>query len=157
MNSSNTLHTAIKLSIQNRYFRHNFGDPRKKFSGYCCCQISNQNCKTRFISTTLMTIGGQVWNKKKSKFVKNFNFLCFGCCFSVRFEQISKSNPKWNHSAQIWTFWRLFNSCWKKQKKPRKLNSLKNFAALDALLDLLLVRLVKDFSRYGQNTHTDFC
>ena len=80
---------------------------------------------------------------KEAKFIKKFDSLGFSRCFSVRIEQTSKINPK---MTQFGCIKDVFEDCSilaeKQQLKPRKTNSLMNFASLDAQLDPQVVREV---------------
>ena len=91
--------------------------------------------KTGYISTSLATRGSS-WVSKEAKFIKKFDFLGFSRCFSVRIEKTSKNYPKMTKFGSILDIFEDFSILTKKQRlKPRKLNSLMNFASLDTQLD----------------------
>ena len=94
-----------------------------------------------YFSPLVSWIGGQEgW----AKFFKEFNFLGFSRCFSAKIEQSSKTSKiELNNDILGWFFEVSSILAEKQRLKPRKLNSLKNFAALDTLLDPQLARIVK--------------
>ena len=49
--------------------------------------------RVRYISTSLATWGSS-WVSKEAKFIKDFDFLGFSCCFSLKIEKTSKHHPK---------------------------------------------------------------
>ena len=81
---------------------------------------------------------------KEAKFIKDFDFLGFSRCFSLSIEQTSKNQPKMTQFGWILDVFEDFPLLAEKQPlKPRKLNSLMNFASLDAQLDPQVARLVE--------------
>ena len=81
---------------------------------------------------------------KEAKFIKDFDFLGFSRCFSLSIEQTSKNHPKMTQFGWILD---VFEDCSilaeKQRLKPRKLNSLMNFASLDTQLDPQVARLAE--------------
>ena len=73
---------------------------------------------------------------KEAKFIKDFDFLGFSRCFSLKIERTSKNHPKMTQFSWILD---VFEDCSilaeKQRLKPRKSNSLMNFASFDAQLD----------------------
>ena len=81
---------------------------------------------------------------KEAKFIKEFDFLGFSRCFSVRLEETSRNHPKMTQFGSILDIFEDFSILAEKQQlKPRKSNSLMNFASLDTQLDPQLARLVE--------------
>ena len=94
-----------------------------------------------FHSNSLATWGSS-WVSIEAKFIKNFHFLGFRLCLSLRIEQTSKNHPKMTQFGWILDVFEDFSILAEKQRlKPRKSNSLMNFASLDAQLDPQLARL----------------
>ena len=100
-------------------------------------------CKTGYISTSLATWGSN-WASKEAKFIKEFNFLGFSRCFSAKIKQTSKKHPKMAQFGWILDVFEDYLILAEKQRlKPRKSNSLINFASLDAQFDPQVTRLVE--------------
>ena len=100
-------------------------------------------CKTGYISTSLASWGSS-WVSKEAKFIKEFNFLGFSRCFSARIEQSSKTSKIQPNCVILGWFFEVCSILTEKQRlKPRKLNSLINFASLDTQLDPQVARLVE--------------
>ena len=96
-----------------------------------------------FHSTSLATWGSS-WASKEAKSIKEFNFLGFSCCFSARIEQSSRMSKIQPNCVILGWFFEFCSILSEKQRlKPRKSNSLSNFASLDAHLDLQIARLVE--------------
>ena len=96
-----------------------------------------------FHSTSLATWGSS-WASKEAKFIKEFNFLGFSCCFSARIEKSSKMSKIEPNCVILGWFFEVYSILTEKQRlKPRKSNSLMNFASLDTQLDPRVARLVE--------------
>ena len=96
-----------------------------------------------FHSTSLATWGSS-WVSEKAKFIKEFVFLGFSHCFSARIEKSSKTFKILLNCVILKWFFEVFSILTEKQQlKPRKSNSLMNFASLDTQLDPQLARLVE--------------
>ena len=125
----------------NRYFRLYFGSPR---GNYRVLLLNfKTKCKTGYISTSLATWGSN-WVSKEAKFIKEFDFLGFSRCFSARIEKSSKTSKIQPNCVILRRFFEVCSILTEKQRlKPRKSNSLMNFASIDAQLDLQVARLVE--------------
>ena len=100
-------------------------------------------CKTEYISTSLASWGSS-WVSKEAKFIKEFDFLGFSRCFSARIEKSSKMSKIEPNCVILGWFFEVYSILTEKQRlKPRKSNSLMNFASLDTQLDPQLARLVE--------------
>ena len=87
---------------------------------------------------------GSNWVSKEAEFIKKFNFLGFSCCFSARIKQTSKNLPKMSLFSSILIIFEDYSILAEKQRlKPRKSNSLINFASLDTQFDPQVARLVE--------------
>ena len=96
------------------------------------------------IHFTSLANWGSSWVSKEAKFIKEFDFLGFSHCFSVKIEQNSKIHPKMIQDGWILDVFEDFSILAEKQRlKPKKSNSLMNFASLDSQLDLQVARLVE--------------
>ena len=96
-----------------------------------------------FHSISLVTWGSS-WASKEVKFIKEFNFLGFSRCFSTRIEKPSKTSKIQPNCVILRWFFEVCSILTEKQRlKPKKLNSLTNFASLDTQLDLQNARLVE--------------
>ena len=96
-----------------------------------------------FHSTSLATRGSS-WGAKEGKFIKEFNFLGFSHYFSARIEQSSKTSKIQPNCIILGFFFEVCSILTERQwLKPRKLNSLINFASLDTQLDPQVARLVE--------------
>ena len=96
-----------------------------------------------FHSTSLTSLGSS-WVSKEAKFIKEFDFLGFSRCFSARIEKSSKMSKIEPNCVILGWFFEVYSILTEKQRlKPRKSNSLMNFASLDTQLDPQLARLVK--------------
>ena len=81
---------------------------------------------------------------KEAKFIKDFDFLGFSSCFSVRNEKSSKMSKIEPKCVIFGWFFEVYSILTEKQRlKPRKSNSLIYFASLDTQLDPQLARLVE--------------
>ena len=96
-----------------------------------------------FHSTSIATWGSS-WGSKEAKFIKEFDFLGFSRCFSARIEKSSKTSKIQPNRVILRWFFEVCSILTEKQRlKPRKSNSLMNFASLDTQLDPQLARLVE--------------
>ena len=103
-------------------------------------------CKTGYIFTSLARLWSS-WVSKEAKFIKKFDFLGFSRCFSARIEQSSKTSKIQPYCVILGCFFEVWTIIIEKQwLKPRKSNSLMNFASLDTQLDPQLARLVEIYS-----------
>ena len=85
-----------------------------------------------FHSTSLATWGSS-WGSKEAKFIKEFDFLGFSRCFSARIEKSSKTSKIQPNCVILRWFFEVCSILTEKQRlKPRKSNSLMNFASSDA-------------------------
>ena len=118
----------------NRYFRHYFGGPTWNYRGRCCCEISKQSVKLD-ISPLVSRVGGQVGCLKKQNSSRILIFYVSAAVFHLKLKNLG------------WFFGWFFEVCSilteKQRLKPRKSNSLMNFASLDTQLDHQLARLVE--------------
>ena len=79
---------------------------------------------------------------KEAKFIKEFDFLGLSRCFSVRIEKSSKMSKIEPNCVILGCFFEVYSILTEKQHlKPRKSNSLMNFASLDTQLDPPVARL----------------
>ena len=96
-----------------------------------------------FHSTSLASWGSS-WVSKEEKFIKEFDFLGISRCFSARIEKSSKMSKIEPNCVILWWFFEVYSILTEKQLlKPRKSNSLMNFASLDTQLDPQVARLVE--------------
>ena len=96
-----------------------------------------------FHSTSLATWGSS-WVSKQAKFIKEFDFLGFSCCFSSKIGKSSKASKIQPNCVILKWFFEVCSILSEKQQlKPRKSNSLINFASLDAQFDHQVARLVE--------------
>ena len=96
-----------------------------------------------FHSTSLASWGSS-WVSKEAKFIKEFDFLGFSRCFSARIEKSSKMSKIEPNCVILGWFFEVYSILTEKQRlKPRKSNSLMNFASLDTQLDPQVARLVE--------------
>ena len=96
-----------------------------------------------FHSTSLATWGSN-WTSKERKFIKEFDFLGFSRCFSVRIEKSSKTSKIQPNCVILRWFFEVCSILTEKQRlKPRKSNFLMNFASLGTQFDPQVARLVE--------------
>ena len=98
--------------------------------------------KTGYISTSLVT-WASTGASKEVKFFKELTFLGFACYFSAKIEKSSKTSKIQPNCVIFGWFFEVCSMLSEKQRlKPRKLNSLMNFASLDTQFDPQVARLV---------------
>ena len=96
-----------------------------------------------FHSTSLASWGSS-WVSKEVKFIKEFDFLGFSRCFSIRIEKSSKMTKIEPNYVSLGWFFEVYSILTQKQRlKPIKSNSLRIFASLDTQLDPRVARLVE--------------